>query len=142
MNFGCKYVFLGQAEPEEIFQDEVEDGIATCAMAQAEIWAEDAAKGEAKDFDQDFVKELLAMGNKPKIGAAAAPKFNDAQTTHAGVFSAGLRLQPRFEVCSYELKPQLTFCSKVKPKNMTVWSKIEPMKTRKERKKKKPDSKL
>jgi len=97
MNFAAPEALVPlEEELEDIFQDEIEDGIAACAAAQAEIWAAEAQAG-ASTLDADFVKAILAMGTKSCSTGKRDLRDNEAQTSHNGVFSATLRLQPRFE---------------------------------------------
>eukprot|EP01127_Copromyxa_protea_P023157 TRINITY_DN8600_c0_g1_i2.p1 TRINITY_DN8600_c0_g1~~TRINITY_DN8600_c0_g1_i2.p1 ORF type:complete len:1155 (-),score=243.02 TRINITY_DN8600_c0_g1_i2:30-3494(-) len=97
MNFGSALAFVPlQVEDEPIYQDEVEDGIAACASAQAGIWAEEAAVNPDQGLDKDFLKELSRMAEKSEKQRGDT-SHSDAQTYHNGVFSSNLRLQPRFE---------------------------------------------
>lgn len=108
MYFASPYAFFPETEEqEEIYQDEIEDGIASCASTQAEIWANEAKSG-ATGLDPEFVQEIVKMGTKSCSGKGDLT-HNDAQTYHnglcslphivtsSGVFSSTLRLQPRFE---------------------------------------------
>eukprot|EP01125_Pyxidicula_operculata_P008162 TRINITY_DN275_c0_g2_i1.p1 TRINITY_DN275_c0_g2~~TRINITY_DN275_c0_g2_i1.p1 ORF type:complete len:1179 (+),score=388.10 TRINITY_DN275_c0_g2_i1:39-3575(+) len=101
MNFGSEFVYLAkEIEEEEIFQDEIDDGIAAAAQEQAKIWAE-AAKEEGSLMDPSFVAELMRMGQEQAKARGTTSKkkefHNEAQTDHNGVFSSTMRLQPRFE---------------------------------------------
>ena len=61
MEFGSKYLFLDiSKETEEIYQDEIEDGLASCAQEQAEIWEVAAEEQENQKF-RDFVRNLRSL---------------------------------------------------------------------------------
>eukprot|EP01105_Mastigella_eilhardi_P023908 TRINITY_DN6113_c0_g1_i1.p1 TRINITY_DN6113_c0_g1~~TRINITY_DN6113_c0_g1_i1.p1 ORF type:complete len:1182 (-),score=308.16 TRINITY_DN6113_c0_g1_i1:54-3599(-) len=84
VRFGSAYVLAdASGETEDIYQDDVDDGIAACAEEQAKIWAE-AAKEQGKD--PAFVRELLKhLGS----GAIAGSRKGALGTT--------TRMQPRFQ---------------------------------------------
>ena len=52
-------------QEEDIYQDEVEDGIANCAEEQAQVWAQ-AALEEENSESKPFIQELLKMTQKFK----------------------------------------------------------------------------
>eukprot|EP01105_Mastigella_eilhardi_P018376 TRINITY_DN4244_c0_g1_i1.p1 TRINITY_DN4244_c0_g1~~TRINITY_DN4244_c0_g1_i1.p1 ORF type:complete len:1146 (+),score=215.48 TRINITY_DN4244_c0_g1_i1:73-3510(+) len=76
----CAYVDVS-GETEDIYQDDIDDGIATCAEEQAKIWAQ-AAKEQGAD--PMFVRELLRY-----VGAGASAR--------KGALGTQTRLQPRFQ---------------------------------------------
>lgn len=83
MYFASTHAFYPtQDEQEDIFQDEIEDGIAACASTQAEIWANEAKTG-ATGLDAEFVQEIIKMGTKAGHGKGDLT-HNDAQTYHNG----------------------------------------------------------
>ncbi|KAL6071768.1 actin [Balamuthia mandrillaris] len=86
-------------ETEDIFQDEIEDGIAACAMAQAKIWAEAAQEEENKGLvDKAFISELIRMGQEHERTVDRVQEMHsDAMSSHNGVFSSVRRLQPRYQ---------------------------------------------
>jgi hypothetical protein len=98
MNFGSTLAFVPlQEETEPIYQDEVEDGIAACASAQAEIWATEAANAET-GLDKEFLKEIFHMAEK-SAEAHRDTSHHDAQTYHNGLcaFTVALTLRRLFE---------------------------------------------
>eukprot|EP00808_Paulinella_micropora_P026732 g29161.t1 len=103
LRFGSSFAFahLEAEEKEEIYQDELEDGLSECAQEQAKVWSEAVRTGEdTAGVDAAFLQELqkLFQQAQPKAGKARAqPAFQDEAASHAGVFSASVRLQPRFE---------------------------------------------
>ena len=61
MDFASSQVFVEvTGEEEQIFQGEVEDGIASCAMEQAHIWAV-AAKEGGTSISAQFAQEIMNM---------------------------------------------------------------------------------
>jgi hypothetical protein len=73
-------------ETEDIYADEVEDGIAAGAQEQAKLWAE-AAKEEGREGDS-FVTELTRLTDGYKTARDGA---------RAGALGTTTRLQPRFQ---------------------------------------------
>jgi hypothetical protein len=101
MNFASQFIYYpvsADCDNEEIYYDELEDGLATAAQDQAKLWAEQAVSGNEEGLDKEFVQQLLEM-SKEREKQKQATIHNDSQATHAGVFSSAMRLQPRFEVC-------------------------------------------
>lgn len=98
MNFGSQWIYIPQhPEQEEIFPDEIEDGLASSAKAQATIWAEAASTGETH-FDQEFLQTLVSMGKEVSVkGKRGGESHHDAIGYQNGVFSSARRLQPRFQ---------------------------------------------
>ena len=77
-------------ETEEIYKDEISDGIANCAEEQAQAWAEAAKdKDNANCESLAFVEELLNMTRKYKAERAGKVRA-------AGI-GCKTRLQPRFQ---------------------------------------------
>jgi len=77
MDLAAKFVYAPkQEEVEEIFEDEIIDGIAHCAMEQAQVWAEEARNGGAS-FDKSFLDELARMGQAASAskGSLLPPDF-------------------------------------------------------------------
>lgn len=91
-------------------------------MEQAQAWVEAAAEDPDKDsFDPEFLREIEKMGREAQKNKGQSfiviecflsffssfrlvySKYtgdvsqNDASTTHNGVFSSALRLQPRYQ---------------------------------------------
>ena len=84
-------------EQEEIYSEEIQDGIANCAEEQAQVWAKEAEEQQAYSDDcsnADFVKNLLQLTkkfvNKRNTGAAASASRQGAMGTKS-------RLQPRYQ---------------------------------------------
>lgn len=102
LGFGSSFVFAPKVteEPEEIFQDEIDDGLSEGAQEQAKVWAEAIKNKEMTEgVDTAFLEELQKMFQstaKPKP-TGPAKQLQDQQASHAGVFSANVRLQPRYE---------------------------------------------
>lgn len=66
VQFASPYVFCDiTEEKEEIYQDEIEDGLAACAEEQAKLWAE-AAKEDPTLANASFVDELKRMTSSYK----------------------------------------------------------------------------
>lgn len=109
MNFGSALAYIPtQTETEPIYQDEIEvlihnavlthiqDGIAACASAQAEIWAQEAANNADTGLDKgmkvhslmtdikEFLREIFRMAEKSEQ-AHRDTSHHDAQTSHNGV---------------------------------------------------------
>ena len=75
MEFGSSHFYVGEQQEEEIFQgkhsipfprhpisptpDDLDDGIANCAMEQGQVWSEEAKKGGG--FDAEFLQNLVRM---------------------------------------------------------------------------------
>jgi len=74
-------------ETEDIYEDEVNDGIANCAKEQAEAWAQEAAETGAGQ--SEFIKRLLGLTGGLKDKRVAA--------TRAGAMGTKSRLQPRYQ---------------------------------------------
>ena len=74
-------------QPEDIYKDEVADGIANCADEQAQVWAQ-AANEEENSGAKDFIQELLQMTKKYKDEKAGI---------RSGALGCKTRLQPRFQ---------------------------------------------
>lgn len=89
------------AEEETIFHDEIEDGLAECALAQAKIWAEAIREGD-EGVDAELVQAIMRMSaaktdtSKGDTGKGKQG-VQDLLATHLGVFSSSVRLQPRYE---------------------------------------------
>lgn len=68
MDFGSAHILFDPfSASEDIYQDEIEDGIAACAEQQAKIWAM-AAKEATQNQDQDtdsksakFIDSLITL---------------------------------------------------------------------------------
>jgi len=87
MDFGSKAFFVaGAPETEDIYEDEVKDGIANCAKEQAEAWAQEAQE-TGGDGASEFVGRLLALTGSLK----------SKRSTRAGALGTTSRLQPRFQ---------------------------------------------
>jgi hypothetical protein len=103
MNFASQYIYFpvsADCDIEEIYYDELEDGLATAAQEQAKLWAEQAVSGNEEGLDKEFVQQLLEMSREKEKQKKQQTIHNDSQSSHAGVFSSNMRLQPRFEVIS------------------------------------------
>lgn len=88
MEFGSKAFLISTVEEtEDIFEDEVNDGIANCAKEQAEAWIEAAA--ESGEAPSEFVSRLLSM--------TGALKDTRVAKTRAGAMGTQSRLQPRYQ---------------------------------------------
>lgn len=63
------------------------------------MWAEAIKNGEMTEgVDANFLAELAKLFvEKPKKKSNNGQVFQDQVASHAGVFSANIRLQPRFE---------------------------------------------
>jgi len=72
-------------ETEDIYEEEVNDGIANCAKEQAEAWAAEAAETAAQS---EFVQKLLRL-----TGALNSKRG----ATRAGAMGTKSRLQPRYQ---------------------------------------------
>ena len=86
MEFASKNVlFDPHQEQEEIYKDEVEDGIANNADEQAKVWQQEAKENpESSTISADFLRELNQM-------------TNDSKKKRSGAFGTQTRLQPRFQ---------------------------------------------
>lgn len=84
-------------EYEEIYSDEIEDGIANGAEEQAQVWAKEAEEQQAYSIGsnkQDFVNNLLRITKKyVERRNANAP----AATVRQGAMGSKSRLQPRYQ---------------------------------------------
>jgi actin beta/gamma 1 len=102
METASKFAFAhidGDAD-EEIFEEEIQDGIANAAEEQAQVWAQEAEEQQAYNADSTsaervrFVKNLLALTksfvNKRNTGATTTGARQGAMGTKS-------RLQPRFQ---------------------------------------------
>jgi hypothetical protein len=88
MEFGSAVLFSSAlTETEDIYEDEVNDGIANCAKEQAEAWAQEAAETGAEN--SAFIERLLRLTGGLKDKRVAA--------TRAGAMGTKSRLQPRFQ---------------------------------------------
>ncbi|CAE8639603.1 unnamed protein product [Polarella glacialis] len=88
MELGSKVILCtAVGETEDIYEDEVKDGIANCAKEQAEAWAQAAA--ETGEEAPDFIRRLLELTGALKDQRVAA--------TRAGAMGTQSRLQPRFQ---------------------------------------------
>jgi len=88
MEFGSRVLLASAArEMEDIYEDEVNDGIANCAKEQAEAWAQEAAETGANA--SEFIGRLLQLTGSLKDKRVAA--------TRAGAMGTKSRLQPRFQ---------------------------------------------
>jgi len=88
MEFGSNVLFVSKLEEtEDIYEDEVSDGIANCAKEQAEAWAQEAAETGAGN--SDFLGQLLKMTGALKDKRVAASR--------AGAMGTKSRVQPRFQ---------------------------------------------
>lgn len=89
MQTGSKKIFFTADElQEEIYKDEIEDGIANCAEEQAATWAE-AVHEEENSESKKFVEELLKMTKQIKQEKNGKMR--------AGGLGCKTRLQPRFQ---------------------------------------------
>mmetsp|Transcript_122420 Transcript_122420/g.391427 ORF Transcript_122420/g.391427 Transcript_122420/m.391427 type:complete len:192 (+) Transcript_122420:62-637(+) len=87
MEFGSDVLFVSTVqETEDIYEDEVNDGIANCAKEQAEAWAQEAEETGAGA--SQFIGRLLKLTGSLKDKRVAA--------TRAGAMGTTTRLQPRF----------------------------------------------
>mmetsp|Transcript_133412 Transcript_133412/g.426492 ORF Transcript_133412/g.426492 Transcript_133412/m.426492 type:complete len:1270 (+) Transcript_133412:62-3871(+) len=87
MEFGSDVLFVSTVqETEDIYEDEVNDGIANCAKEQAEAWAQEAEETGAGA--SQFIGRLLKLTGSLKDKRVAA--------TRAGAMGTTSRLQPRF----------------------------------------------
>ena len=68
---------------------------------QARVWTTAIKSGEALDFDARFLDEIISMAASNDNTKETAPENKvqeqDMKASHMGVFSANVRLQPRFE---------------------------------------------
>jgi actin-related protein len=88
MEFGSSSLFASTVkEIEDIYEDEVNDGIANCAKEQAEAWAQEAAETGAER--SEFIQRLLKVTGGLKDKRVAA--------TRAGAMGTKSRLQPRYQ---------------------------------------------
>lgn len=85
----------------DLISDEIEDGLAASAKAQAKIWAEAAKEaGEGVGLDKEFIAELVRMGEESASATAFRNRnlnHHDAIGAQNGVFSSARRLQPRYQ---------------------------------------------
>jgi len=88
MDFGSTALLASiLVETEDIYEDEVNDGIANCAKEQAEAWAQEAA--ETGVGESQFISRLLQVTGAMKDKRVAASR--------AGAMGTKSRLQPRFQ---------------------------------------------
>jgi len=88
MEFGSSAFLVSAAEEtEDIYEDEVNDGIANCAKEQAEAWMEAAA--ESGEAPSEFVSHLLRL--------TGALKDKRTAESRAGAMGTQSRLQPRYQ---------------------------------------------
>merc|ERR1719197_842067 len=67
-------LYAGGGLPEKIYSDEVENGLAHCALEQAEVWAAAAAEDGNENLDKGFLeslKKLSTMGQTKRAGRGA-----------------------------------------------------------------------
>jgi hypothetical protein len=84
---GTNSVFLDvYKDAEEIYSDELEDGIAHSAMEQAQTWQRAVQEGSVS-VDAEFVASLVQLTGAYQVKRTAE---------RAGAFSTKTRLQPRF----------------------------------------------
>jgi actin-related protein len=87
MEFGSQCLFFPSvAETEDIYEDELNDGIANCAKEQAEAWAQEASEQGLEE--SEFIKRLLKLTGALKDKRVAAVR--------AGAMGTTSRLQPRY----------------------------------------------
>eukprot|EP01125_Pyxidicula_operculata_P019969 TRINITY_DN7271_c0_g2_i1.p1 TRINITY_DN7271_c0_g2~~TRINITY_DN7271_c0_g2_i1.p1 ORF type:complete len:1174 (-),score=286.61 TRINITY_DN7271_c0_g2_i1:74-3595(-) len=104
IKFGSKYAFIpgdNDNAEEDIYQEDVNDGMAAGAKFAAEIWAEEAKKGDS-NIDTEFVNELLKMTNPqiPQQKVSIEGKdlnHHDIVDENLGAFNSTRRLQPRYQ---------------------------------------------
>jgi hypothetical protein len=112
MDFGSKALVHLPADdlaPEDIYSDEVNDGIANCAKEQAEVWAA-AAKEEADGNNVDvgadgqaaqpwlgreFLDDLAELTRV--LGSQRSGGDSGGRAGPAGAFGTATRLQPRMQ---------------------------------------------
>jgi hypothetical protein len=89
MQFASQFVLVDiEDEQEEIFKDEIEDGIANNADEQATVWAKEAQENpETSTISGEFLTELTQMTKA-------------AKNQRSGAFGTKTRLQPRFQKVS------------------------------------------
>ena len=109
IQFASSYAYIppsNKMEDEEIYQDEIEDGIASAAVDQAKLWADEALKAASSTEGstannsasrQQFITELIRMGTEVEASRNQNLNHHDAINTNNGVFSSTRRLQPRFQ---------------------------------------------
>eukprot|EP00121_Abeoforma_whisleri_P000248 Awhi_evm1s224 len=91
MEFAGQYV-LNDIENvmEEIYQEEIDDGIAGCAKEQADVWNMEAKE---QGNDTEFVSKLLALLKNVDENKANEKAKKDRQ----GAMGTTTRMQPRFQ---------------------------------------------
>ena len=88
MDFATERLLVDiDGEKESIYEDEVNDGIASCAEEQALIWVE--ASQEDDQADRSFLRSLVALTTKYTA--------KDSGTARSGMMGTKTRLQPRFQ---------------------------------------------
>eukprot|EP01126_Amoeba_proteus_P015317 TRINITY_DN16886_c0_g3_i2.p1 TRINITY_DN16886_c0_g3~~TRINITY_DN16886_c0_g3_i2.p1 ORF type:complete len:228 (+),score=26.21 TRINITY_DN16886_c0_g3_i2:98-781(+) len=102
MEFGCSYIYVpSQHASEDIFKDEIEDGIAASAQEQAKIWAAEVAarQGDISATDTTFYLQLaqLAAASYNSDASSRDANTHEAINHNLGAFSTTRRLQPRFQ---------------------------------------------
>jgi len=102
MEFGSAQIFYDVlSEKEDIFKEEVEDGIANLAEEQAAVWAQEVQEQKKTCSPQrvQFVQRLLTLTKKVQQHAQAQVKARSAvgnSSARAGAMGTKSRLQPRF----------------------------------------------
>jgi actin beta/gamma 1 len=91
-----KALASGVEETEDIFLDEVQDGIASGAAEQAAVW-EEAARESQDPATAAFVTEILAMTRTCAEARAAAAAAAAGPAKRAGAMGTTTRMQPRYQ---------------------------------------------
>jgi len=86
--FAAPVALFNANEQEDIYQDEVADGLANCAEEAAAAWAREAKEQDRKD---PFIGKLLALTR------ACAGNREDKKAKPQGAMGASTRVQPRFQ---------------------------------------------
>jgi actin-related protein len=99
MEFASKFAFahIDAEQDEEIYEEEIADGIANAAEEQAQVWAQEADEQQAYSADssnKNFVKSLLELTKKYVNNRNSG---NTATSTRQGAMGTKSRLQPRFQ---------------------------------------------
>jgi type II secretory pathway component HofQ len=104
MNIASEHVLIdidGEVSHEQIFDDDVQDGIASASEQQCALWL--AALKENEDnavVTREFVEQLLKMTDKvAKLKQRQIEAANKAKGG-AGLFGQQTRIQPRFKNAS------------------------------------------
>jgi actin-related protein len=105
MNIASEHVLIdidGEVSHEQIFDDDVQDGIASASEQQCALWL--AALKENEDnavVTRDFVEQLLQMTDKvAKLKQRQIDAANSKAKGGAGLFGQQTRIQPRFKNAS------------------------------------------